>query len=50
MAKKSTILRRLGRRFGRPRTDAERRRRHKALFGTSKLPPRGTGLKRSGII
>ncbi len=34
------------RRFGRPRTDAERRRRHKRLYGTSKLPPRGTGLRR----
>ena len=30
---------------GRPRTDAERRKRHKKRFGTSKLPPRGTGLK-----
>ena len=33
------------RRFGRPRTEAERRARHKRLYGSSKLPPRGTGLK-----
>ena len=33
------------RRFGKPKTDEERRKRHKALYGTSKLPPRGTGLK-----
>ena len=32
------------RRYGRPRTDKERRKRHKSLYGTSKLPPRGTGL------
>jgi len=36
-------------RFGKPRTDAERRKRHKARFGTSKLPPRGTGRMR-GLI
>ena len=34
------------RRAGHPRTDAERRERHKARFGSSKLPPRGTGLNR----
>jgi hypothetical protein len=34
------------RRMGRPRTEAERRARHKRLYGTSKLPPRGTGLKK----
>jgi len=34
------------RRFGKPRTDEERRKRHKARFGTEKLPPRGTGLKK----
>lgn len=34
------------RRGGRPRTDKERRERHKRLFGTEKLPKRGTGLKR----
>ena len=33
------------RRMGKPRTDAERRKRHKSLYGTSKLPPRGTGLR-----
>ena len=33
-----------GRRFGNPKTEAERRATHKAKFGTSKLPPRGTGL------
>jgi len=32
------------RRYGRPRTDAQRRARHKKLYGTTKLPPRGTGL------
>jgi len=31
------------RRYGRPRTNAERRKRHKRLYGTTKLPPRGTG-------
>jgi len=35
-----------GPRFGRPKTDAERRREHKRRFGTTKLPPRGTGLRR----
>jgi len=35
----------LMRRKGKPRTNAERRKRHKALYGTSKLPPRGTGLR-----
>ncbi len=34
------------RRFGHPRTEAERRARHKRLHGTTKLPPRGTGKKR----
>lgn len=34
------------RRYGHPRTDKERRRRHKSLFGTEALPARGTGLKR----
>jgi len=32
-------------RLGRPLTDAERRARHKSRFGTSKLPPRGSGLR-----
>jgi len=34
------------RRLGKPRTDAERKKRHKSIYGTSKLPPRGTGLSR----
>ena len=33
------------RRFGKPRTEEERKKRHKGRFGTTKLPPRGTGLK-----
>jgi hypothetical protein len=32
------------RKKGKPRTDEERKRRHKKLYGTDKLPPRGTGL------
>jgi len=32
-----------GRRFGRPKTEAERRATHKRLHGTTKLPPRGSG-------
>lgn len=35
------------RKYGKPRTDAERRKRHKRLYGTSKLPPRGTGLRKN---
>ena len=34
------------RRFGKPRTDEERKKRHKRLYGTNKLPERGTGLKK----
>lgn len=33
------------RRRGKPRTDAERKVIHKKIYGTEKLPPRGTGLK-----
>jgi len=33
---------------GKPRTEEERKARHKKLFGTTELPPRGTGLKRGG--
>jgi len=33
------------RRFGNPRTDEERRKKHKRLYGTMKLPKRGTGLR-----
>ena len=29
--------------LGQPRTDEERRKRHKKLYGTDELPPRGTG-------
>ena len=28
---------------GKPRTDAERKKRHSELYGEDKLPPRGTG-------
>jgi len=35
------------RRKGKPRTEEERKKKHRSLFGdNSKLPPRGTGLKR----
>ena len=40
----------LMRRRGKPRTNEERRRRHKALYGTDKLPPRGTGLRRRNAV
>lgn len=33
------------RRYGRPKTTAQRRATHKARFGTTKLPPRGTGRR-----
>jgi len=33
------------RRMGNPRTDEERRERHRERYGTEELPPRGTGLK-----
>ena len=36
------------RRYGKPKTNAERRETHKAKYGTSKLPPRGTGRGRRG--
>jgi len=32
------------RRLGKPKTEAQRRARHKRLYGTEKLPPRGTGI------
>jgi len=32
--------------YGMPKSDAERKKTHKALFGTDKLPPRGTGRVR----
>ena len=34
------------RRKGKPKSDAERRRRHRLLYGSSKLPKRGSGLKK----
>jgi len=33
------------RRFGVPKTEAERRATHLGRYGTSELPPRGTGLR-----
>lgn len=38
------------RRYGNPRTDEERRKRHQQIHGTSKLPPRGTGLRRGNVL
>jgi uncharacterized protein YneF (UPF0154 family) len=35
------------RRFGQPLTEEERRQRHYALYGTTELPPRGTGLTKA---
>jgi len=34
------------RRSSKPRTETERKARHKRLYGTKTLPERGTGLKR----
>jgi len=48
--RKSILLSHPARRLGRPRTDEERRKRHKALFGTTELPPRGTGLLLRGEL
>ena len=31
--------------LGRPKTEEERRKTHKAIYGNTKLPLRGTGLK-----
>ena len=36
----------LGRRIGKPKTDAQRRRDHQKRFPGTPLPKRGTGLKR----
>ena len=41
-----SAIERKKRRFGNPRTEAERKKRHKSRFGTDRLPPRGTGLNR----
>ena len=32
-------------RNGKPRTNTERKSRHQRIYGSSKLPPRGTGRK-----
>jgi len=37
-------------RRGRPKTEAERRATHKALYGNTKLPSRGTGLARMEVL
>lgn len=37
------------RKFGHPRTDAERKARHQSIYGNSDLPPRGTGMIRREI-
>jgi len=34
------------RRVGKPRTEEERKKKHRSLFGNSVLPKRGTGLGR----
>jgi len=36
----------LPRRLGKPRTENERKARHKKLYGTTKVPPRGTGIRK----
>ena len=45
IVRKKLVYDEVARRVGVPRTDAERRKRHQSLFGTTKLPKRGTGLK-----
>ena len=37
-------------RYGNPKTEQERLATHKALYGTSELPPRGTGLYKGVTI
>jgi len=37
-------------RRGRPKTEEERRATHLRRFGTTELPPRGTGLRRRGLL
>lgn len=37
-------------RQGKPKTEAERKATHKKMYGNTKLPKRGTGLKRSGVF
>jgi len=36
-------------RYGVPKTEAQRLATHKARYGSSELPPRGSGLKRQGF-
>jgi len=38
------------RRYGRPKTDEERRATHRVIYGTEELPPRGTGLKSGELV
>jgi len=38
------------RRNGNPKTNEERKKTHKAKFGTSKLPKRGTGLSKADLL
>ena len=37
------------RRYGQPRTEEERLERHYERYGTTELPPRGTGLQESSV-
>ena len=37
------------RRYGQPRTEEERLERHYERYGTTELPPRGTGLRESSV-
>ena len=37
-------------RMGVPKTELERLASHQARFGVGSLPPRGSGLKRQGLI
>jgi hypothetical protein len=47
MAKKRSWFSDNERRAGNPRTEEERKKRHRSLFGKdSKLPARGTGLSK----
>lgn len=45
MAPPATVTRR----YGQPLTEEERTQRHYATFGTTNLPPRGTGLGNPGV-
>jgi len=39
----SKMVKNEGRRYGNPRSEIERKKRHLAKFGSSELPPRGSG-------